>query len=130
MSVLWYEYCYFANALDIFVIVVVAYIIWLLLLLLRLSLPCLCFDTSYFYSTFLEPTCLTLFLDDETLNMPTVLSPCCSRCLMQVSTMGGTLGSPEDGAKMESEAAEADAAILDTASSRQLAKDMASNAEL
>jgi len=37
-------------------------------------------------------TCLTLFFDEDTLKMPTVLSPCCSKCLMHMRTMGGTLG--------------------------------------
>ncbi len=30
-------------------------------------------------------------MDEDTLKMPTVRSPCCSRCLMHMTTMGGTL---------------------------------------
>ncbi len=77
-------------------------------------------------------TCLTLFLEEETLNIPTVLSPCCSRCRMQVRTMGGTLGRTGEGERTaaagSTEPEAAAAAILETASSRQLAKETASRA--
>ena len=63
-------------------------------------------------------TCLTLFFDDDTLNIPTVLNPCSSRCLMHMSTMVGTLGMEGEGQRWSR-----------SKPSRQDAKDNASNAE-
>ena len=43
-----------------------------------------------------DPTCLTRFLEDDTLKMPTVCSPNCSKCLIHIITTVGTHGDVDD----------------------------------
>ena len=48
------------------------------------------------FSDILFPTCRTRRFDDETLKMPTVCSPNCSKCLMHIITTVGTHGDVEE----------------------------------
>jgi len=45
---------------------------------------------------YIKLTCRTLFLDDDTLNTPTVCKPNCSKCLMHIITTVGTQRLPKE----------------------------------